>query len=194
MFLRAAAGFCLMSGFLFIGSGSVVAEEQVNAFTFTVTGAPKTGLAEDRLKATIRRWSTDEERDRVASLLSEKDSASLSYTLRNANAIGHLRWPGGLEYTLRYARRTPRPDGGADIVLVADSRVWVWWDQSQNIGAEEPFTVFHVRLGSNGTGEGRIAPASRISADKAAGLMVTDLDSRPALMTDVRPERTAEES
>jgi hypothetical protein len=164
--------------------------EGETAFTFTVANAPKTGLPEDRLQVTIDRWSTDSERDRLADLLAANDTASINYTLRSAEAVGHLRWPGGLDYTLRYARRTPRPDGGADLLLVADSRVWVWWDSKNDIGLDEPFTVFHVRLDKNGVGEGRVAPASKVRSDKAFGVTVPDVDSRPVLMLDIRPQRS----
>ena len=164
--------------------------EGETAFTFTVANAPKTGLSEDRLQVTIDRWSTDSERDRLAELLAANDTASINYTLRSAEAVGHLRWPGGLDYTLRYARRTPRSDGGADLLLVADSRVWVWWDGKNDISLDEPFTVFHVRLDKNGAGEGRVAPASKARSDKASGVTVADVDTLPVLMTDVRPQRS----
>jgi hypothetical protein len=189
MFHRAAALACVTTALVYAATVGVMAEGET-AFTFTVANAPKTGLPEDRLQVTVDRWSTDSERDRIASLLAANDTATIAYTLRNADAAGHLRWPGGLEYTLRYARRTPRADGGADIVLVADSRVWVWWDGSNDIGVDEPFTVFHVRVDKNGVGQGRVAPASKVRSDKTAGVAVVDVETRPALITDVRPQRS----
>ena len=158
-------------------------------FTFTAANAPKGPLEEGRLLVTIDRWSSDAERNRLADVLAQNDPAAINYTLRTSEAAGYLRWPGGLEYTLRYARRTPRPDGGADLVLVADSRIWVWWDSKADLPMDEPFTVVHVRLDKNGVGEGRLAPASKVRADKTVGLVVADDAARPVLLMDVRAQR-----
>ena len=185
--LRSAV-FALATAALCTTVVSAIAAEH-ETFTFAPANAPKTGLGEDRLQITINRWSTDAERDQVAALLAANDAQSIRHTLGNADVVGRLRWPGGLDYALRYARRTPRADGGADVILVTDSRVWVWWDSKADLALDEPFTVIHVRLDKNGIGQGRVAPASKARSDKSFGVAVTDLDTRPALMTDVRAQR-----
>lgn len=185
MFQRAAVVACVTTA-LVVTAVPLAAEGEV-AFSFAVPNAPKTGLGEDRLQVTIDRWSTDSERDQIAAVLTGNDTATIKYTLRNAEGVGHLRWPGGLDYTLRYARRTSRANGGADVVLVADSRVWIWWDSKMDIALDEPFTVFHIRLDRNGVGEGRIAPGSSVRSDKSAGVAIDNLETRPALIADVRP-------
>jgi hypothetical protein len=158
-------------------------------FTFVAAHAPKTGLAEDRLQVTISRWSTDAERDQLAAALASSEPGAARHHVGAADVIGRLRWPGGLEYGLRYARRTVRADGGADLILVADSRVWVWWDQKADLPLEEPFTVIHVRLDKSGVGEGRLAPASKVRSDKTVGVSLADYDARPVLLTDFRTQR-----
>lgn len=181
--------FCLILAALACASAVVAQSEGDERFSFTVANQPKTGLNEDRLQVTINRWSTDAERDQFAAALGANDLAGARYTLHNAQAAGYLKWPGGLEYTLKYARRTPRPDGGIDLTLVTDSRVWVWWDTKMSLPLDEPFTVFHVRLDQNNVGQGKIAPASKVKADKAFGVVVSDHDSHPVLLTDFRPQR-----
>lgn len=190
MIHRAVVLWCAVAGLLCVTASTVVADEPAAAFTFTVAKAPKTGLPEERLQATISRWSTDQERDRIAELLAKQDDASLRYALRNAETLGHLRWPGGLEYSLRYAWRTPRADGGSDVVLIADSRVWFWWDSANDMRLDEPFTVFHLRLDKDGAGEGKVAPASSVRSDTSAGVALTDAEARPATILDVRPQRS----
>ena len=188
MFYRKLA-FCLVIAALACATAVVAQSEDDDRFSFTVANQPKTGLNEERLQVTINRWSTDAERDTLAAALGQNDPAGINYALRNTQAAGYLKWPGGLEYTLRYARRTPRPDGGADLTLVADSRVWVWWDAKADVPLDEPFTVFHVRLEKNNVGQGKIAPASKVKGDKGLGVVVSDYDSRPVLLTDFRPQR-----
>jgi hypothetical protein len=170
---------------------AVVAQSEGDErFSFTVTNQPKTGLSEQRLQVTIDRWSTDAERDQLAAALGQSGQAGIPHALRSAPAVGYLRWPGGLEYALRFARRTARPDGGADLTFVTDSRVWVWWDAKVDAPLDEPFTVFHVQMDKNNVGQGKIAPASKVRADKAVGVVVPDYDSRPVLITDFRPQRS----
>lgn len=158
--------------------------------SFTVANAPKTALpGEERLEATIHQWSSDADRDRVATVLAENDAATIAHTFRTAPTAGFIRWPGGLQYTIRYARRAPRPDGGADIVLVADSRMWVWWDAPVKTGLDDPFTVIQIRVDKNGRGVGTLSTPSTIRADKNAGVIAADFDSAPAMLTDVNVSR-----
>ena len=159
-------------------------------FSFSVVNAPKTALpGEERLDARIHQWSSDEDRDRVAKVIAENDRTAIAHTFRNASTAGFIRWPGGLEYTVRYARRTPRPDGGADIVLVADSRMWVWWDAPFKTGLDDPFTVIQIRVDKDGKGTGTLATPSGVRGDKTAGVVAAEFDSAPAMLTDVKTER-----
>jgi hypothetical protein len=158
-------------------------------FTFTAANAPQTGLQENRLQVTISRWSTNAERDQLAAALVSSEPDTARHFVGTADIVGRLRWPGGLDYGIRYARRTPRADGGSDVILVADSRVWVWWDQKADLPLDEPFTVLHVRLDKNGVGEGKLAPASKVRSDKTVGVAMSDHDARPVLLTDVRTQR-----
>ena len=159
-------------------------ENVVDRFTFTAANAPKDALAKDgRLQLVIKRWSTDEERKMVAGAVA--DPATLLSSFRNVAGIGYLQWPGGLEYTVRYARRTPRADGGADIVLVAERPVWVWWNENAKWSPDPPFTVVHLRVNKDGVGEGRIATATGFTRDDSTGIALTDQNG-PALITDLR--------
>ena len=167
----------------------LLANDAEERFTFTVAGAPKATLGDERLRVSIHGWSSDGDRDKAAAALADNDPQAVRHAFLDANALGYLSWPGGSSYTIRYARRSPRPDGGADLILVADSRIWVWWDAKHDLPANEPFTVLQIRLDKNGNGEGKIAPASKVRRDASSGIAVADYDSRPVLITDVKPLR-----
>jgi hypothetical protein len=153
-------------------------------FTFVAAHAPQDGLKKDRrLSLTLQRWSTDAERDRMAAAVAEP--TTLLDAFRDVGGIGYLQWPGGVEYTIRYARRTQRPDGGADLTLVVERPLWVWWDTSAKWTPEPGFTVLQVRLNRDGTGEGRAIATTRINSDKETGLALVDTNA-PVLLTDVR--------
>lgn len=160
--------------------------DAVDRFAFTVANAPQDALTTDsRMRVTINRWSTDEEKQMLTDAL--KEPGQLLNAFRHVGAIGYLQWPGGLEYAVRYAKRTPRADGGADVVLVLERPVWLWWDENAKWQADQQFTVVQFHVGKDGTGEGRLAIGDGFTSDPQAGIVVTDR-TKPALLTEVRRE------
>ena len=158
-------------------------------FTFTALNGSKAGPSgEGRLELVITRWSSDAERDRLRASVTDEGPDKVNNAL--GEAAGWIHWPGNLDYTLRYARRTPRPDGGEDVVLVTDSRTWIGWDSAHSSGwTDSPFTVIQLRLNKEGTGEGKLSPGNKIRSDKEAGIVLEDYASQPTFLTDVRRER-----
>jgi hypothetical protein len=187
MYRRAVVPFLVV---VTLASTRLPASETGERFTFSVAGAPKTALGDERLRVSIHEWSSDAERDKAAAAIAANDTQAVRHALLDAKALGYLSWPGGSSYTIRYARRSARPDGGADLILVADSRIWVWWDAKNDLPANEPFTVLQIRLDKSGNGEGKIAPASAIRRDAASGIAMADYDTRPVLIRDVKPLRS----
>lgn len=162
----------------------------VERFSFARPPAPESTVdPKDRLTVVIDRWSSDAERDRMLNVIMESGQAQLLDAFWDVSRIGTLHWPGGLEYAVRYARRMPRPDGTADVVLVVERPLWVWWDTSIPASSDNPYTVVQLRLGKDGKGEGRVSLGQTISTDKAAGVVLADFTKAPALLNDVRSER-----
>lgn len=160
-------------------------------FTFTLPNAPDGAVDPDRMHVVINRWSTTEERDRLFKTLQDQGADNVLREFRATGAIGYIRWPGGLEYSLRYAHRAPRPDGGSDIVLMTDRPIWVWWDQTEKVSTEPfAYSAVQIRLTKAGTGEGRLAGPSGVTADKAAGVMLSNYDALASRLTDVRREQS----
>ena len=158
-------------------------------FSFTVASASKAGSdAGTRFELTITRWATDAERDRMLSVLKTEGEEQLRDGIRDAYIAGHLKLPGGTQNTVRYARRSPRPDGGEDIVLVFDWRLSPWWDKTlPSSPPDATFSVIQLRLAKNGTGEGKLAIRG-LREDKATGIMMTDYESQPPLLLDLKRE------
>ncbi len=164
-------------------------EVAVERFTFARPPAPASTVdPPDRLSLVIDRWSSDAERDTLLGVITESGQAKLLDSFWNVGRIGTLNWPGGLEYAVRYARRHVRPDGGADVVLVVERPLWMWWDTALG-STDYPFTVVQLRLDKDGKGEGRISFGVPVSADKTVGVVLADYARAPAALTDVRRER-----
>ena len=159
----------------------------VGEYSFAVANAPKDAFSPDgRLRVRLTRWSSDTERQLLIGALEEPSKLLSAFPYGNG-VVGYLQWPGGLEYSVRYARRTSRPDGGADIVMVVERPLWLWWDPNANWAADQQFTVVHMRLNKDGTGEGRIATGDGFKRDSEHGIVVSET-TKPALLTDVRRE------
>jgi len=180
--------FVVMAAAVTITSTAVLSEtaRDVAQYTFAVANAPKDVSSSDgRLRLRLLRWSSDDERRQLMAALDEP--AKLLSALPYVGVAGYLQWPGGLEHTVRYARQTARPDGGADIVLVVERPLWLWWDSTAKWAADQQFTVVHMRVDKDGTGEGRIATGDGFRRDADSGIMLSDT-TKPALLTNVRRE------
>jgi len=165
---------------------SADAERIVSEYSFVVANAPKETFSSDgRLRVRFMRWSTDEERRQLMAAADER--SKLLSALPYVPVAGYLQWPGGLEHSIRYARQTPRPDGGSDIVIVIERPLWLWWDPTAKWAADQQFTVVQLRISKDGTGEGRIATGDGFKRDNESGLVISDT-TKPALLVDVRRE------
>lgn len=163
----------------------------VDRFTFARPPAPESTVdPKGRLSVAIARWSTDSERDRLFADVSQNGPDKLLESLRDAPNAGTMYWPGGTLYSVRYARRITRADGGTDAVFVVDRPLWMWWE-SQPASTPYPYSLVQVRLGKDGAGEGRISLGVPVSSDKALGAVLSDYAKAPAVLTDVRHERQA---
>jgi len=181
--------FVVIAAAITVVSTAVLSGESVRDvahYTFAVANAPKDVFSSDgRLRLRLLRWSSDDERRQLMAAL--QDRSNLLGALPYVEVAGYLQWPGGLEHTVRYARQTARPDGGADIVLVVERPLWLWWDATAKWAAEQQFSVVHMRVDKDGTGEGRIATGDGVRRDSESGIMVADT-TKPALLTNVRRE------
>jgi hypothetical protein len=165
---------------------SAATARSVAQYSFVVANAPKDAFSSDgRMRVRLMRWSTDDERRQLMAALEEP--SKLLSALPYVAVAGYLQWPGGLEHSVRYARQTARPDGGADIVMVVERPLWLWWDPAARWSADHQFTVVQIRLNKDGRGEGRIATGDGFTRDSGGGLVISDT-AKPALLTDVRRE------
>jgi hypothetical protein len=185
--------FARAIGLLFVTSALVAVATSAAAqapsaaaerFTFqpaNFPGAPPMNLV-------IRQWSSDADRDRIVTAASNGPK-ELSHPIASSYAIGYVEWPGALQYILRYAARTTRPDGTQDIVLATDRPMTVWWDGAPKPGAaaEGAYTVIQLRLDKSGKGEGKLSIAENVAADKTAKtIVIEDFGTRPTLLTNVQ--------
>ena len=107
-----------------------------------------------------------------------------------AYAVGYMHWPGGLDYTLRYAYRIQRPDGGEDVVLATDQPISLWWDSGYSTPSASQSIVIQLRLNKDGRGEGKLG-TKVVASQNAKTFVVDDFATLPATLLDVQRERSA---
>lgn len=203
MLIRKTGIGVTLAATLVLATSHLTAQGISDRFSFAVAGVkgskvnrayaqadPKNGsiVTPEKLNFSITRYASDAERDRLFSVASSEGTGKVPDALGDMPAAGYVSWPGGSSYTIRYARRAPRPDGGHDLVLITDGRVHAWWRSDLTLPADDRFSVIQVRLNSQGVGEAKVSAGSAVTANKDAGVMLSDYGRAPVVFADVRQE------
>jgi hypothetical protein len=175
-----------------LGTHPLAQEERNTGERFTAT-AINTGTAGrtavDRLDIVVTQWSPRAQRDRLIGVLFDKGPEKLLDVLQDLPKVGYFRTPETLAYDLRYAERTPLPDGGERVVLATDRYVRFWEASRSSRTLDYPFTIIELRLDGDGRGEGKMSIATRVIADKKNNTVVLEnWGTQPVMLKDVRRE------
>ena len=137
----------------------------------------------------VTRWSSDAERDRLVSVLLAKGPDELLEELRKMPRTGYIRTPDTLAYDLHFARKLPGEDGGERVFLATDRYIGFWEATTRPRTFDYPFTYIELRLGPDGTGEGKMSIFTKIMFDKKANAIVLEnYGTQPVLLQNVRKE------
>jgi hypothetical protein len=136
---------------------------------------------------TIDTWSPVEQRDALLGILKAKGPDKMLSALQKAPKVGWIRFPKTLSYDLHYARETPGEDGGRRIVIATDRRISMAEARNGGRSMDYPFTLIEIHLGRDGTGEGKMATATKISYNKEGSLVLENYSSEPVRLMQVEP-------
>ena len=135
----------------------------------------------------VTRWSTPEDARELADTLRQKGPQALLSKLQEARPTGTIRTPDSLVYELRFANRTPTPEGGSRIVLATDRPIGFWEARSGSRTLDYPFTVVQMEIGADGKGKGTLSVATRIEEARDA-IELENFASAPIMLTEVHAE------
>jgi hypothetical protein len=159
-------------------------------FSFIAANASNAGPSgEGRLQIVLNQWSPDTERDRLLTVLKTEGPDEVARWIGRSSALGYINWPGHLQYTIRFASRRPRPDGGEDVMLATDYPVHVWWDATLGMPPTSfaHGSVIQLQLNREGRGEGKLSTGTRLTpAHDGPWFALEDDATQPVLLTDVR--------
>lgn len=139
----------------------------------------------------VDRWSSEGDRNRLATTLREKGPNALLDALQDTRPVGRIRTPDSLGYDLRYAQQTPGEDGGRRIVIATDRPIGFWeaWARPRLI--DYPFTVIQMNIDRNGRGKGTMSIATKIRAYDNT-IELEDFASAPVMLNDIQAKKDAD--
>jgi hypothetical protein len=159
--------------------------EQFNA-SFVDINTGRTGP----LQISVTRWSTPAERATLQQTLFKKGQDALLEALRDMRPVGRISTPGNIGYDLRFAEQRTLPDGGREIILATDRPMSFWEIVNKPRSSQYPFTWLQFRMRSDGTGQGKVAVAARITGEEADALIeVEDFAIQPVRLENIRSEK-----
>lgn len=158
-----------------------------SAERFTALAVNVTGGGTAPIEIAVNRWSTDRERDRLLKTLTEQGPGKLLDVLMDTPKVGFIRQTTSIGWDLRYARRTPLPDGGENVVVVTDRPISTWEAANRPRTIDYPFTLVELHLNAGGEGEGKMSYATKITVEKKTNsIILENWGNSPVLLQGVR--------
>ena len=150
---------------------------------------PNTGRS-GHIEFDIARWSTNAETDRLLGILEEQGQQALVNAFEKNLRVGTMRMAGQLGYDLRWATRSPIPDGGTSIVLATDRRMSFAELRNQPRSVNYPFTWIQIHLNNDGEGEGTMSLVTKVTSAGGRDLVLENYDlMQPVRLTSLRTEK-----
>ena len=142
------------------------------------------------LQISVTRWSTPAERATLQQTLFKKGQDALLEALRDMRPVGRISTPGNIGYDLRFAEQRTLPDGRREIILATDRPMSFWEIVNKPRSSQYPFTWLQFRMRPDGTGQGKVAVAARITGEEADDLIeVEDFAIQPVRLENIRSEK-----
>lgn len=154
---------------------------------YTATTANVNGAGEP-ITIDLLQWSTDADRDRLASVLAwygEKEVAGAMKT------VGYLWTSASAGYSIRYAYRIPGADGGQRIILLTDRKLGAWSPEAwKPTAAATPdpnsFSVIELRVNRAGQGEGKTSLTTKVTFESATkSIALENYAAQPVILKGV---------
>ena len=143
-------------------TGDEKAVLRLRAFAMNLNGGR--GARTGTLDIVVERWSTDEDRDQLRSMLIEKGSDALLKALQKLKPrAGFIRSSTSLGWDIQYAREQVNDDGSRRIIIATDRPLTFWELTNKPRSADYEFTLAEIRLSKEGKGEGKLVPAAKIT-------------------------------
>lgn len=129
--------------------------EEFTAILTNISNVGGTGLTP--LSIRIRRWTPDDENERLLSVLRAKGQEAFLRALEDVKPVGSIATPTSLRFDFFYARSLPAEGAGRRIMMISERPMLIEERVGASQSREYPFTVLDLRLDVDGRGHGTIS-------------------------------------
>jgi hypothetical protein len=179
--------FAAVLGVVAVAAQAHGGREKFTAFAVNLDGTNVAPTGAGMVEIVVERYSTGADREKLLKALMEKGPEKLLDTLQSLPRVGYIRTPNSIGYDLHYARKTPLPEGGEQIVLATDRYIGFWEAANRPRTIDYPFTVIELRLNRDGLGEGKMSIATKITMDQEhQQIELENYGTQPVLLNNVR--------
>ena len=168
-----------------LGAAQTAEKEEFAGNVYWVAAGPASGQT-SRLTLTVDRWTTDEERMELYTILKEKGSDELLKTMRKTT-VGYLRFTGTIRYPLNIASSF-ETEKGRLIRLICERPI-----QPAELMGRTPartrdyeFGVIEFTLDESGKGEGTVIPTAKVEVNEQGQIVVETLGLGPQKFLNVK--------
>jgi len=118
---------------------------------------------------------------------------ALGRVISRARSIGYIWTTDATGYAIKYAFRTPLPDGGERVILATDRRLGAhtaaWQPVVSTPLTDYTFTVIEMRLDAKRRGEARTSLTTAVVVDQdAATVALENYTGTPPILENVAPQ------
>jgi hypothetical protein len=144
-----------------------------------------------QLDIRIERWTDETEFGSLRDALLEKGTDRLLSQLQDLKRVGTIRSAtGGLGWDLRFARRNELPGGGYRLVFATDRPMSFFERTSRPLSADYEFLLGEIRIGADGTGEGKLVPRAKVTYNKGSrAIEIENYASEPVRLAKVTEQK-----
>jgi hypothetical protein len=179
-----AAAFVAVAVALPAAQSNLASPEKYTAFAVDISNTtPRASTT--AVDITIKRWSTDAERDQLLSVFRDKGQDALLSALQKLPVVGGIRTPASLTYDVHFARQRPEAEGGHMIFLMTDRYVNAWEAFNRPRTIDYPFTLIQLQVDKDGKGVGKASIATKITQAADGTIELENFSSQPVMLNDV---------
>lgn len=195
MTMRTVTATWLTVGVLGLGVAAAPRSEPIEHFT--AQSAWMTSPARLNLRPVdivIWRWSTFTDHSALSSALLMKGHVAFLDLLCGYGAVGSIRVLNAPDVAVRYAWSIEDRRGGRRIFLATDQPVSLAGPFLRGVLDDERLTFVELRVNRDGTGEGKLSDAARLSVDQSWNVIeLRDYDRRPVHLIRVQRVNNSDE-
>jgi hypothetical protein len=171
---------------LFLHGAAAMAQAPREEFSATLSNISNVGgVGLTPLTIRITRWTSDEEHERLMSILRDKGQDAFLRALTDQPAAGSIATPTSLKYDFFYAHQQTAPEGGRKIFMITDRPMDFYERANATQSRDYPFTVIEMMIGKDGRGEGSLSQLVQL---RLVGefLGVENLATSPMKLADIK--------